>query len=97
MAYCKYCGTKLGANGRFCGGCGQPVQDYFEVAAAKPVQQVVYVDEKPMESILDNKTVVALTLGVLAFSLVIIVVVSFLTKDVPVTSDLMGILNHQVF
>lgn len=84
MAFCKYCGKELREGMRFCGGCGNAVE------VVVPQKQIIYEEEKPMESILDNKTVVALTLGVLAFSLVAIIVVSFLTKDVPATSNLLG-------
>ena len=51
------------------------------------------MEEKPMDAILDNKTVVALALGVLAFSLVLIIVCSFLTKDIPVNSELIGVMK----
>ena len=66
MAFCKYCGKELREGMRFCGGCGNAVE------VVVPQKQIIYEEEKPMESILDNKTVVALTLGVLAFSLVAI-------------------------
>ena len=88
MAFCKYCGKEIKPNTRFCGGCGNAV------VPEVPQKQIVYVDEKKLEPILDNKTVVALTLGVLAFSLVAIILVSYLTKDVPVSSELLGHTFH---
>ena len=49
MAFCKYCGKELREGMRFCGGCGNAVE------VVVPQKQIIYEEEKPMESILDNK------------------------------------------
>lgn len=71
--YCSNCGAKLKDNAFYCGKCG-----------SKRKQIVQYVEEKKMDSILSNGVVVAYTLGVIALSIVSIIVASYLTKDVPV-------------
>ena len=80
--YCKYCGTLLRENAGFCHKCGQPVPP--------TKQDVVYVEEKPMESLMDNTTVIALTFCVLVIAIVTIVCTSLITKDIPSKDQLQG-------
>ena len=74
--YCGHCGKQIvKENSRFCGNCGAPV--------VAPVQkpQVVYVEEKPLTPVLEDRTVVALTFCVLLLSILTIVVSSIITQD----------------
>lgn len=74
--YCGHCGKKIEkANAKFCGSCGSPIV----VVPEQP--KVVYVEEKPLTPILEDRTVVALTFCVLLLSILTIVVTSVITKD----------------
>ena len=86
--YCKYCGTAFRENARFCSKCGQP--------APLPKQEVVYLEEKPMESILSNGVVIGLTFFVLIFSIVTIICTSIITKDIPAKNQLAGVVENVV-
>ncbi len=37
MAFCKYCGTELGAEHKFCGGCGAPIKSSEETEKTETV------------------------------------------------------------
>ena len=76
--YCRYCGTKLLDNDKYCGKCGK------KLVIEQPIQNenVVYVEEKKMDSILNNTAIVALTICVLVLSLTIIICASLLTNNI---------------
>ena len=75
--YCRYCGTKLLDNDKYCGKCGK------KLAIENKVQKenIVYVEEKKIDSILSNTAIVALTICVLVLSLTIIICASLLTNN----------------
>ena len=81
--YCGYCGSKLREDTNFCGKCGREV--FIPVK-----EEIVYIEEKPMESILSTGVVVALTLCVLVISITTIICTSVITKDIPETDHLRG-------
>ncbi len=81
--YCGYCGAKLRDNTNFCGKCGKEI--FVPVK-----EEIVYVEEKPVESILSNGVVVALTLCVLIISIATIICASIITNDLPDTNQLKG-------
>ena len=79
--YCAYCGSEVKNNARFCGKCGNAVVTY--VAPPAP-PKVIYVEEKPLTPILEDRAVVALTFCILIVSIVTIIIASAITKDVVV-------------
>lgn len=79
--YCGYCGAKLKENAKFCGKCGREVRIPVK-------QEIVYVEEKPIDSILNNTAVVLLTFGILVLSIATIICTSLITKDIPSTDRL---------
>ena len=80
--YCGKCGAELRDNTKFCGKCGA-------IIPVKP--EVVYVEEKPIESIMPNGVVVALTLCVLVLSITTIICASILTNDIDEVDSLRGV------
>lgn len=94
--YCVNCGTKLGNEDCFCGKCGARTENIVEQKIDSPKievpkkeePQVVYIEEKPMESILNNPSVIGLTLFFFMLSLITIIGISVITKDVPASSKL---------
>lgn len=86
--YCKYCGALLREEARFCSKCGRKVPP--------KKADVIYQEEKPMESIMDNKTVILLTFCVLALSIITIVCTSLITKDIPSKDQLQGSYSVEV-
>ena len=82
--FCVKCGNQLNENDRFCGICGN-------VVSQEP--KVVYVEEKPLESLLDNRTVVALTFLFLLLAFATIIGASYMTRDIPDLNSLYSIFN----
>lgn len=83
--YCSQCGAHMVQNARYCGSCGAMVHS--------KVPEVVYVEEKREESILDNKAVVALTFCILVLSIITIICTSLITKDIPAMNRLDSIVE----
>ena len=85
--YCGHCGHKLKDSAAFCGKCGSKV----------PIKEkIVYVEEKPIEPILNNGSVVFLTIMFFVLSLVTIIFTSILTNDLPEVEHLSGIKSNLV-
>lgn len=93
--YCSNCGTAIRANARFCGKCGQPAPIVYSVPYVRKEPEVVYVEEKPLTPILEDKAVVALTFCVLILSIATIILSSAITKDIP-TSKVLKVDNEKV-
>ena len=94
--YCIRCGSALKENARFCGRCGSMayvLPTTTPVVAPKP--KVVYVEEQPMESLMDNSTIVALTFCVLVFSIMTIVLASVITRNIPNASKFDSVYNTE--
>ena len=85
--YCVRCGTALKENARFCGRCGTTAPVVTQPVVAQPAQ-VVYVEEKPIESLWENKKVLLFTFLVMAISVATIICTSIITKDLPSMSKL---------
>ena len=87
--YCSQCGAHIVQNARYCASCGHLVHSN--------VPEVVYVEEKQEESILDNKAVVALTFCILVLSIITIVCTSLITKDIPTMNRLDSIVEKDFY
>lgn len=94
--FCRNCGAKLRDGDCFCGVCGSKVESVESKIGETPKTElpkvvepeVVYIEEKPMESILDNQSVIGLTLFFFMLSLLTIIGISVITRDVPVSNKL---------
>ena len=87
--FCGHCGAKNQETDRFCGICG------IKLPEKEP--EIVYVEEKPMESILNNNTVIALTLFIFVLSMITIIGVSIITKSIPESDQLKGIHTVELY
>ena len=87
--FCGHCGTKNRNDDHFCGICGAKLPD--------PQPEVIYLVEKPLESILDNSSVLLLAFFFFALAMIAIISVSSITKDLPSSNKLEGIPSHILY
>ena len=86
MSYVN-CENQLWKDDHFCGICGAKLAE-IEEQINKP--KITYIEERPMKYILDNKSVVGLTLFFFMLSLLTIISISIIIRNVPLTSKLEG-------
>lgn len=77
--FCTKCGNKIKDDAKFCSKCGNLVKIKEEKKEVK--KEIIYQEEKKIDSICSNKIIIALALFFLVFSISLIGIISYFTNS----------------